>query len=228
MKTAIYGGTRNLYPYMAPAIKSVLTNTSVDQVYLLIEDDKFPEWLPDCVHTVNVSNQKYFNPKGPNFNSHWTYMTMMKVTYWSLFPDVDKALCLDVDTYVEKNVDELWDLDMTDTYFAGVRDRVANGTDYINAGSMMANLKLLRETGMGQKLIDTLNTVKTTYLEQDTLNRLCVGHIKMLPGDYNASRVTEPTNNPKIIHYAGVMCWQNNPFTEKWKSAPWPERVMKK
>lgn len=228
MKTAIYGGTRNLYPLMAPAIKSLLTNTSVDQVYLLVEDDKFPEWLPDCVHTVNVSNQPYFDPKGPNYNNHWTYMTMMKAAYWKMFPDVDKALCLDIDTYVEQNVDELWDIDMTDIFCAGVRDRVGNGSPYINAGSMMLNLELLRKTGVGEKLIAFLNTKKTTYPEQDAINIYCKGKILNLPGDYNASKVTELTSNPKIVHFAGYMYWTNNKYTKKWTEAPWPDRVMPK
>lgn len=228
MKTAIYGGTRNLYPLMAPAIKSLLTNSSVDQVYLLIQDDKFPDWLPDCVHTVNVSGQTYFSPYGPNYANHWTWMTLMKAAYWKMFPDVDKALALDIDTYVEKPIDELWDIDMTDYFCAGVKDIVGNGGPYINAGVMMMNLELLRKTGVGEKVIQFLNTKKTPYPEQDALNFLCNGKILNLPGDYNASKVTEKTNNPKIIHFAGVMYWQNNQYTQKWTKAPWPERVMQK
>lgn len=42
MKTAVYTGTKNLYPHMIPAIKSLLFNSDVDIIYLLIEDDVFP------------------------------------------------------------------------------------------------------------------------------------------------------------------------------------------
>ena len=42
MKVAVYSGTRKLYPYMAPAIRSMMANSSVDKIYLYIEDDQFP------------------------------------------------------------------------------------------------------------------------------------------------------------------------------------------
>ena len=69
MKAAAYTGTRNLYSGMVPAVKSLLAHSDVEKVYLLIEDDEFPYYLPDCVETVNVSNQTYFRPGGPNMVS---------------------------------------------------------------------------------------------------------------------------------------------------------------
>ena len=46
MKAAVYCATRNLYLDLIPAVKSLLANSDVDRVYLLIEDDAFPEELP--------------------------------------------------------------------------------------------------------------------------------------------------------------------------------------
>ena len=40
MRVAVYTGSRNLYPDMIPAIKSMLMNGKPDLIYLLIEDDK--------------------------------------------------------------------------------------------------------------------------------------------------------------------------------------------
>ena len=51
-KIAVYSGTRSLYPYMGTAIKSMLANSSAEKVYLLIEDDVFPEWMPEMVETI--------------------------------------------------------------------------------------------------------------------------------------------------------------------------------
>lgn len=45
-RAAAYCGTRNLYQDMIPAIKSLLLNSNVDKIYLLIEDDEFPYPLP--------------------------------------------------------------------------------------------------------------------------------------------------------------------------------------
>lgn len=46
LRVAAYCGTRNLYKDMVPAFKSLLINSNVDIIYLLIEDDKFPYPLP--------------------------------------------------------------------------------------------------------------------------------------------------------------------------------------
>ena len=36
-KVAVYAGTRNVYPQMYTSLKSLLTNTKMDRVYLMIE-----------------------------------------------------------------------------------------------------------------------------------------------------------------------------------------------
>ena len=45
IKAAVYTGTRNLYKQMVVAVKSLIRNSDVDKIYLLIEDDEFPYWL---------------------------------------------------------------------------------------------------------------------------------------------------------------------------------------
>ena len=64
-KVVLYAGTRNVYEQMYTSLKSLLWNTPVDRVYLLIEDDEFPFELPENVHPMNVSGQDYFLPGSP-------------------------------------------------------------------------------------------------------------------------------------------------------------------
>ena len=78
MKAACYCGTRNLYKDMIPAVNSLLKNSDVDKVYLLIEDDVFPYKMPECVETVNVKDQPYFTHNGPNFKNGWTFINQGK------------------------------------------------------------------------------------------------------------------------------------------------------
>ena len=56
MRTAVYTGTRNLYPFMVAAAKSLLIHSNVEKIYFLIEDDVFPYELPSEIVTINVSN----------------------------------------------------------------------------------------------------------------------------------------------------------------------------
>jgi hypothetical protein len=56
MKAAVYCGTRNLYPDMITAAKSLLLHSDVDKIYFLTEDDNFPLILPPKTKNINISN----------------------------------------------------------------------------------------------------------------------------------------------------------------------------
>ena len=87
-KIAVYSGSRNLYPHMVTAAKSLVVNSSVEKIYFLIEDEQFPYELPAMVETIDVSGQRYFNPDGPNMKTQFTYMALMRVCYAKLMPEV--------------------------------------------------------------------------------------------------------------------------------------------
>ena len=224
MKAAVYCGTRNLYEDMIPAVKSLLCNSDVDRIYLLIEDDVFPYELPDCVTCINVSEQTYFRRDGPNFQNGWTYMVLMRAALHRVFPELDTILSLDVDTIVAKDISDLWDLDLSDCYLAGVREpHKSINRLYVNAGVILLNLKKLRETGKGDELIDSLNSKHYAFNEQDCINALCQGGILQIPGDYNSSNWTEPTTTPKIVHFAAIKNYQDSPLVTVYRNMDWPK-----
>lgn len=228
MKVVAYTGTKNLYRLMVPAVNSLCANSDVDKIYLLIEDDVFPYKLPDCVETINVSNQTYFCKDGPNMNSHFTYMAMMRATYAKMFPDLDRILSLDVDTIVVDDISELWDVDLGDNYFAAVTepDRCAGGINYFspvytNIGVAMYNLDKLRSDRLLDTILLNLNTKHYDFLEQHAFNEFCQGHILKLPNIYNCTNeciypFTGWCDNPKIIHYAGMCDWENKTLVKKY------------
>lgn len=224
MKAAVYCGTRNLYADMIPAIKSLLHNSDVERVYLLIEDDEFPFWLPtECV-CVNVSNQQWFKPDGPNFKSQWTYMVLMRAALHNLFTGMDKILSLDVDTIVTEDVSELWDISLNGYYFAGAMEPWKSFQDklYINCGVMLVNLKELRD-GKGDEIIDSLNTKFYMFNEQDCINKLCQGHLLKISSEYNSNAYTEQVSHYKIIHFACQQNWEKHPIVGVYKAMPWEE-----
>ena len=123
MKAAAYCATRNLYHDLIPSIKSLLLHSDVEKIYLLIEDDDFPEYLPPECKCINVSQQKYFIPGGPNWNRKWTWMVLMRCALSKILPpDLDRVLSLDADTIVEMDISDLWDLDLTGWYLAAARE----------------------------------------------------------------------------------------------------------
>lgn len=217
-KVAVYMAMRNYYPLMAAAAKSLIANSTVDEVWFLIEDDKFPGRLPGMIKTINIAEtMKRFPENGPNRNTPFTIMGLARACYCSLFPDEDLILQLDVDTVCVDNVDGIWDTDLTGMWAAMVQESQTwyrpYGGDrdpehrYWNAGVALKNLKQMREEDAERKIVDALNTEPLRYVEQDALN--WIGHFRItdLPLRYNESVVTGFTDDPAIIHYAGFNDW---------------------
>lgn len=223
MKAACYCATRNLYDALLAPLKSLLANSGVERVYLLIEDDRFPYPLPSCVQCINVSAQPYFRPDGPNYHSGWTWMVLMRAALHRVFPDLDSILSLDVDTIVAQDISPLWDLPLEGHWLAAVREpqRSQKGL-YINAGVMLLNLRQLRADGKGDELIEALNTRPYDYNEQDCISELCRGGILEIPSVYNANAFTEPTATRAIVHYAATPWWRTEPLPLYWRDQPWP------
>lgn len=236
MRAAVYSGSRNLYPDMVPAMKSLIANSSVDKIYLLIEDDKFPEALPPLVETVNVSGQTTFPPDGPNMKSCYTYMALMRSCYDKLFPDLDKILSLDVDTIVVDDIDELWDIKLGRKWVACCEEKFTThhpyGIQYFNIGVAMFNLDEIRKTGASDQLIELLNKERLPWVEQDGWNKLGYPRkILELPTRFNENFMCGFTEEPAIVHYCGWLNWQGNPqvyrreYIKKYREMSWEEAL---
>ena len=222
----MYCGTRNLYKHMITATKSLLYHNKIDKIYFLIEDDKFPYPLPHIIECINVSNLNIFSTTGPNYNSYWTYMVLMRAALTKVLPqDLDIVLSLDVDTLIIDNIEELWNIDLSNYYLAGVLepDTKTICTPYINCGVVLFNLKKIRKDKMDDKIINQLNTKFYRFKEQDCINDLCHNNIKLISSNYNVCNFTEPPTELKIIHYAatGVNFWSKQGDYLYYKNKMW-------
>ena len=223
-KAAVYSGTRNVYADMVPAAKSLFLHTPVDKVYFLIEDEAFPYPLPDRIETVNVADQTYFGPEGPNYRQQWSWMVLMRAVLTKVLPEEERILSLDNDTLVLGDVSELWDLDMAEYYFAGVREpgKVTALTDrYYNFGVNFQNLDRIRADGIDEAAIRELNENFYTAPEQDVMNMLCKGRILELPWKYNVCNWTRRETGPRIRHFAREQNWQGFPEVRKYSRLRW-------
>lgn len=230
MKHASYCGTRNIYGDMETSAKSIIANSDVDRVWFIIEDDEFPNELPDMIRCVNVKEQQFFKPGTPNMDSCYTYMAMMRIALCHVLPDVDKVLSLDADLIAMRDISAVWDLPIDDCYLAASHEwhRSHNGLLYCNFGVVLYNLEKMRD-GKADEIIDVLSRRKYTWVEQDVGNYLCQGRIYDMPSEFNANWWTNKNApNPAIKHYAGVARneWINLPEVTKWRNTPWDE-VMK-
>ena len=206
-KLVVYAGTRNVYEQMYVSLKSLLLNTPVDGVFLLIEDDEFPYQIPQNVQVANVSGQQFFAPGTPNFNTPWSYMELLRCCLGEMLPEmIQKVMWLDVDTIVDADISELFDMDLTGYFYAGVLEPKKSNMffRYINTGVLLYNLDLLRDMNKEHELIGFLNNYGFAFPGQDVINLLCQGRIKVIDSEYNASAWTASCHRPKIIHYAAM------------------------
>ena len=223
-RVAVYAGTRNVYDMMAASCKSLLAHTRVDQVYFLIEDDEFTQPLPDVIRTVNVSGQDYFPENGPNYDSQWTYMTLIRLALpWMLMGE-SRALWLDVDTIIQKDIGELFDIDLKGNYCAMAKEP-ARSTDvftYHNAGVLLMDLDAMFEDSISDKCCRLVNRNKYTAPDQDAINLICQGEILELGPEWNAAGcITADVADPYIRHYAGYQRRLGRMQFEQYAKAEW-------
>lgn len=217
MKVA-YAGTRNLYPWFKPAIRSLLAHNKVDTIYLMIEDDDVPEGLPEANYKViNVSGQTVFDEACPNIDSHFTYMAMMRALYADLIPDEDRIISLDIDTIVCDSLEPIWNMDLTGKWMSAAVEYFGQYNPfkypcYFNVGVAVFNLDEMRKDSAPKLLTDFLYTHKIMCIEQDALNFYTVIPRKVieLPTRYNESPLTGVTKTPAVVHYAGYKDWTTN------------------
>ena len=207
MKTVVYGATRNIYKNLVPCVRSLMKNGNVDEIIYLLEDDEVPFALPG--RAINVSHQKWFDPKGANASKRWTYMTMMKCCLTKLLPDHERVVFLDCDTIVHHDLTELYEIDMTGKWYGLVpqngdgRDGWFTKGNYYNCGVLLANLKEVNE----DILIKALQTKDYEFPEQDCINELCQDKILPLQGRWNTSEFTVKDTWVYIRHYAANREW---------------------
>ena len=212
-KIAVYAGTRNIYGQMYTSLKSLLLNTPMDQVFLLIEDDEFPYPLPENVQPVNVSDQPWFPENGANTVQRYTYMALLKVCLGEIFTDIKKVLWLDCDTIIDDDISDLFETDLSGYYYAGVLEpgKSKDIFRYVNVGVLLCNLDSLRRMGKEMEMIHFLNQYQMGWPEQDCINLLCQGRIRLVDSTYNANAFTTVCLRPKIIHYAAM-----KEYAEHW------------
>ena len=223
-RVVVYAGTRNIYEQMYVCLKSLLANNKIDRVFLLIEDDSFPYSIPDNVHPVNVSAQGWFAPGSPNYGSKWSYMTMLRCVFGAMFPNESRILWLDCDTIVNDNISDLFDMNMDGYMYAGAIEpqNCKSVFRYINAGVLLLNLDMIRQFGREQEMVMFLNSYQFAFPDQDVINLLCQGWIRVISSEYNANAFTTACTRPKIYHYAAVKDYQNDWAWKKYEQMPMP------
>lgn len=150
-----------------------------------------------------------------------------------LFPtDIDRVLYLDCDIVVERDISELWRLDLGDKAVWAVQ----NGTDddlqnyvlskfpeiqagpearYFNSGVILVNMAEWRRQRVSERTRDFLqqHSDRLIFPDQDALNAVLAGHWGSLHPHWNKQilRAHQPEqaafDDPGILHYTSRKPW---------------------
>ena len=130
--------------------------------------------------------------------SKWvTVQAWFRIKLPDLCKDLDKVLYLDCDTLIRGNLDELFSMDLTSKYLAGVKDvwgvsKYVKRLDmksgvYVNSGMLLFNCDYCRKEHFFDKVIDfAKNNAKIIeFCDQDSINKVVDEYKLVVSPKYN-------------------------------------------
>lgn len=220
-------------PFLAVALQSLIENSSENNCYSIkilytnISEENQNKILKYERKNVNIEfvDLNYYIDKIKD--KLYTRDYYSKTTYFRLFipelyPQYDKVLYLDSDIVILSDIADLYNVDMEDNLVAAAPDDViqtievfqeyvekvvgvADYHNYFNAGILLMNLDQLRKFKFQEKFLYLLETVKFSVAQdQDYLNRLCKGRVKLIENTWDRMPIggdTVKREDLNLIHY---------------------------
>ena len=219
-------------PFLAVTLQSIKEHSSSEneyRIYVLhagVSDDgsdKIKKFESENfkVYFVDVTDRLAVLSEELHLRDYYSCATYFRIFIAMMFPEYDKAIYLDSDIAVRCDLAEYFDTELGDNYVASVPDCAEGGApvfqeytkhvlgidaeNYFNAGVLLLNLKALRDEDFYGKFSALLKKYKFVVAQdQDYLNVICKGTVKLLADVWNAIPVggeTQRLKDPKIIHY---------------------------
>lgn len=225
-------------PFLSVALRSLIDNTSKENIYAIkilytsVTDEnkeKIKKYEKEniSIEFVDLNKQLEEIKEKLYTRNYFSNTTYYRLFIPELYPEYDKAVYIDSDTVCLSDIAELYNTDMGDNLIAGIPDGVIQAIDifkdyvervvgvadynnYFNAGVIVMNLKELRDYKFEEKFIYMLEKIKFEVAQdQDYLNRLCKGRVKILDYSWNRMPVMGKTEEKiNLIHYnLGAKPW---------------------
>lgn len=245
----VYASDENFLPQTYVSMYSVLANRQDNyfiKFYICVPEscnicryDQIWNYNQYSIEYIYISNQ-YFQVVDMKIQ-HIT-----KPTYYRLLLPLllsgDKCIYLDGDTICCDDIYKLYNVELGDNLIAAVKGAmlwfdagyleeildVPNAENYINAGVLVMNLKLMRQCNLVERFIE-FSQKGYPCQDQDVLNKCCYSKIRLLPLQYNVyanvfiepqellmqrfsiSEIEDAITKPVIIHYP-------REYSKPWKN----------
>lgn len=222
-------------PYFAVTLESIRENADKNRRYVIkclntgnitdktakiitdeySKDNFFVEFVDITEDVAGFSNQLHTR-------DYYTKSTYYRLFIPRLYPEFDKALYLDCDVILKRDVAELFDVYLGENYVAAVPDEsvqiikefqdyvenrigVKSYREYFNAGVLLMNCRKLREINFEDMFGELIGKVTFNVAQdQDYLNAICKGNVLLLGTEWDKMPISEETcaeEDVKLIHF---------------------------
>ena len=220
-------------PFLAVTVQSLVNNASSEYYYVIKilytnmseeSKEKINKYTRENVN-IEYVDLNYYIEKIKNklyTRDYFSMTTYFRLFISNLYPQYNKAIYLDCDIVLLKDIAELYNIDIGDNLLGAVPDDiiqknevfqeyvekvvgVANYKTYFNAGMLVMNLDELRKFQFQEKFLYLLENIKFSVIQdQDYLNRICKGRVKLIDTGWNLMPTASDDmkeEDIKLIHY---------------------------
>ena len=218
-------------PILGVSLKSLIENASKENKYEIkilytnvseenISRIKKYEQENISIEFVNVNEQLKEIKSKLYTRNYFSNTTYFRLYIPELYPQYNKAVYIDSDTIVLTDIANLYNEEIGDNLIAAIPDGavqtipvfqeyvekvvgVIDYNNYFNAGILVMNLEELRKYKFQEKFLYLLEKIKFEVAQdQDYLNRICKGRVKLLDFSWNRMPVMGGDDKDiKIVHY---------------------------
>lgn len=231
----LYDKTGNYSVWVGATMQSIIETTNASLCFHIIHDKTLREdnreRLEKVARSAGHKIQFYYLDDsvfaGISVRAgYFTVGTMFRLVLPDYVPELSKILYLDADIVVNRDIKELWDMDIQNYALAAVPDMETfrgmgrpipvrkgevDAKEYFNAGVLSMNLDFIRNNGnLCEQSLDYLErTPETMLLDQDALNVLYKGKTLLLDESWNYQVKFVHWNKEyklekKLYHYVGT------------------------
>lgn len=231
---------KNYVPYLTVAIKSLVDKTNLNNKYKIfilsadlttfdIVEIKSFERKNISIEIVDVS-EKIENIKNKvALRDYYSVSIYFRLFIPTMFPQFDKAIYVDSDVIFNRDIADLFGVDIAQNYVGAVLDETVftnedfiyyvnealdvSEKQYFNSGVLIMNLKKFRDNNIEEDFYKWVNDYYfgSVAPDQDYLNCICKNKVKYLDLGWDKMPLGDQLPDEKLflIHY--------NMFYKPWK-----------
>ena len=223
----------NYIPFLGVTLESIIENSSDDYLYSIkvlyikiskenikkikkLEKENFKIEFVNLSYYIDSIKDKLYT------RDYYSKATYFRLFLPNLYTQYKKILYLDCDIVVNRDVAELYNIDISDNLLGAIPDeRIAitpifreyaervlgckSYKNYFNAGVLIMNLEEMRNFKFQEKFMYLLEKYTFSVAQdQDYLNRICKGRIYYIDMLWNKMPVGRKNIEPKdikLVHY---------------------------